>query len=105
MVALSVSTSQSTSPLATLSPSFFLHRAIVPVSMVGESAIMGIFSGIHHPFHCFDDLGNRWLRGELEGVIVGHGHVLRRDELYGRVQVVKAVAGDEPCHVRSHAGK
>ena len=44
MVALSVSTSQITSPLLTCSPSVFLQRAMVPVSMVGERAIIRIFS-------------------------------------------------------------
>jgi hypothetical protein len=37
MVALSVSISASGSPIDTLSPSFFSHRAIWPSSIVGES--------------------------------------------------------------------
>src|SRR6056297_3120746 len=46
MVALSVSTSQTTSPFSILSPSCLLHDTIVPSSIVGERANINIFSAI-----------------------------------------------------------
>src|SRR6056297_2512950 len=46
MVALSVSTSQTTSPFSILSPSCVLHDTIVPSSIVGERASINIFSAI-----------------------------------------------------------
>src|SRR6056297_2168131 len=46
MVALSVSTSQTTSPFSILSPSCLLHDTIVPSSIVGERASINIFSAI-----------------------------------------------------------
>ncbi len=110
MVALSVSTSQITSPDLTTSPTLRRHRAIVPLSMVGDRAIIGTFSAMGPPYEVQrtscrgDDLLDRGLRGQLERVVVRHRHVFARHQLHGRVQVVEAVAGHEPGHVRAHAG-
>src|SRR6266496_3831735 len=103
MVALSVSTSHSTSPLATASPSFLRQRARVPVSMVGERAIMKTFSGIEDPLDRVHDLAYGRLRRQLQRVVVRHGHVLSGDQLNGGIQVIEAGAGNEPCHVGAHA--
>ncbi len=46
MEALSVSTSQRTSPAEMTSPSFALHPVIVPSSIVGDRAVIGTFSAI-----------------------------------------------------------
>ena len=49
IVALSVSISASTSPGATLSPSFLIHLARLPFSMVGERAGIRILVGMARP--------------------------------------------------------
>src|SRR5208337_5262843 len=108
MLALSVSTSQRTDPAANAEPSATFHFAIVPSLIVGERAIMRSCSAmLFLPIEGAQDrrlyFRGRWLGRQLEGVVVGHRHVLARYEGDGRVEGVEAPAGDEVGDVRAHA--
>src|SRR5438094_546420 len=134
MFALSVSTSASTSPIATLSPGCFSQRRIFPSSIVSESFGM-VTSGIdasgrdgsrsygvlarapgrrrtnrrllepEEPAHGSDDAIRR---RDHEGLQVGrvwHRHVDARQTVGRRVELVERLAHDERDHLRGHTGK
>src|ERR1041384_7925730 len=88
MIALSVSTSASGSPLFTASPSFFSHLTSRPSSIVGDSASMKTLVAmkkgdegpstsidVHDLLYGTDRLGYVGLRGPLEVLRVRHRHV------------------------------
>src|SRR5579859_4016086 len=96
-VALSDSTSASTSPLCTSSPLDFFHSTMVPSSIVSDS--FGMFtSGIGFLTHgladqSLDILGRRDRR-LLEREAVRHGHLRAAEPEHRRVEVVEAALLD-----------
>src|SRR6266704_2072718 len=116
MVALSVSTSASSSPARTLSPSFLCHLTTVPSVMVSESWGMVIWTGIQtsrehghlstaaHATHMVamsenlhvadfpdggDDFFDAGLHGQLEIMVVGDGNIFAAHPADGGVEVVE----------------
>src|SRR5438270_2789843 len=92
-VALSDSTSASTSPVLTCSPLFFFHSTIVPSSIVSES--LGILiSGIGLPSEGHTDQAldvlARGDRGLLERHAVRHRHLRAAQTADWSVEVVEA---------------
>src|SRR5438876_7397273 len=92
-VALSDSTSASTSPVFTSSPLFFFHSTIVPSSIVSESLGM-LISAIRVlservADQALDVLAGRD-RGPFELLVVGHRHLRPSEPADRRVQVIEA---------------
>src|SRR5262245_8355061 len=112
MVALSVSTSASTSPGATLSPSFLRHFRSTPTFIVSESCGMSsIWATAGEP--CLFEVqqlldggdGARRVRDALllEVVVVRHRHVGAGDALDGRIEVVEAAPPHAVRDLGAHA--
>src|SRR5213080_3056038 len=91
-VALSDSTSASTSPVFTASPLFFFHSTIVPSSIVSESLGM-LISAIRVLSERVADQALDVLAGRdrhpLELLVVGHRHLRPSEPADGRVQVIE----------------
>src|SRR6266851_7918297 len=106
-VALSDSTSASTSPFLTASPLFFFHSTTVPSSIVSES--FGIFMSViewfpadHLACQLLDVLagGDRRL---LQRKAVRHGHLRAAQPANGSVEVVEATLLHARRDLGSHA--
>src|SRR5687767_12551964 len=114
MIALSVSTSASTSPLFTASPSAFAHFTRRPSSIVGERASMntlvaispracGLGFDVHHFLHGGDRFRYVGLCGAFEIFRVRHGDVGLVHANHGRIEIVEAIALDVIDDLRAHA--
>src|SRR6266851_1619916 len=105
-VALSDSTSASTSPCFTWSPLFFFHSTIVPSSIVSESFGM-LISGIWFPSHCVADQALDVLaggdRGLLEWQAVGHRDLGAAKPPDRCVEVVEAPLLHARCDLGGHS--
>src|SRR5260221_8532798 len=98
-LALSDSTSASTSPFLTGSPVFFFHSMTVPSSMVSESFGMltsdiSVPSLADHLEGFSDDVVAGRDRQLLELLVVGHGHLGAADPLDRAVEVVEGAQLD-----------
>src|SRR5450755_4700984 len=100
MVALSLSISAMTSPRSTVSPTFFIHRPMVPSSMVSLSRGI-VISGISTGSRRLDGSGAEGLpddvqqmvgirqSGKLERFRVGQGHFRGCHAPHRRIQIVE----------------
>src|SRR5262244_2034400 len=127
MLALSVSTSAITSPIATRSPGRLSHLRILPSSIVSESFGIVTSTGIggpgwenlaplrrdrrtrrlglaaEHAPHGGDDPIRRWQDEVLEVSRVGHRHVEVRHAFGGRVELVEGPRHDARDQLRGEA--